>query len=477
MKKLCILILCLLALLCGCLEQSDLPDYRTLLITDGQTENPGAWSWFYWDTYMGNAAELEICYQQDGTVSNVSLRFDGTFYTITDESGTRTYKHLIHSPMQGPGNAAYDYAEIFLLSDDPDMTSERFLQAALSSSTLLQELAPTRIIYADYHSFSRAENYGTVPTEVSHIMDSFSPSSRIIWEKNSYHVISYTASSSVRITSMITRYDYKGTLLSQATVKGAVGTILELDNGGFVAESDSYPDDLYLLTCCNPDGSISWQHNFDPAYDYYFPHILEQGQSIYMFGKRGPDSGSDDIYICRFSSDGQLLQEKLLGGSDFEWIKNIVEAENGFMLYGCTQSRDGDLPFSSDGYGVDFSAHVSSSLEISNINKLEDGQSSYTDIIGYHGGQPINSDDPILDTHETDRLPNEKDRYGHLPYSVQGFFDLEDGYVIIRDHRLDYSALSYPIASYVPSYRELIITGYDSSGTPVWQTTSDIYVS
>lgn len=425
---------------------------------------------------MGKPCKINIRHQQDRTVIDVSLSFDGKVYTVTEDSHTRTYQHLIHSPMQGPANAAYDYADIFLLSDDPDMTAERYLQAALSSSTLLQTLEPTQIIYADYQSFSRAENYGTVPTEVSRIMDSFLPSGRVIWAKNSYYIISYVVSSYVCTTSVVNRYDYKGNLLCQAHVKGTAGTILELDNGSFVAESDSYLDDLYLLTCCNPDGSISWQYHFDNSNDYYIRSLFQRNNEIYVFGEIHPDTENAyrDILICRFSMDGLLLQGKHLGGSNFENLDRVLETSNGFTILGDSQSNDGDFPFSKEGYPVSFSADISLALEMSNIH-LSDHD--YETLLGYHNDMPVYSDNSIFDAHNTDRLPTERGPYNAFPYSIRGIFDFEDGYVIIRDHHFEYYRFSPYMTSYIPSYRELIITGYDSSGTPVWQTTSDIYVS
>ena len=475
MKKLCVLLLCLLLLLCACQKQTTTTEHETLLITDGQPENPTTWSGFYRDAFMGKPCQIKIRHQQDGAVIDVALSFDGNIYTVTEDGRTRTYKHLIHSPMQGPANAAYDYADIFLLSDDPDMTAECYLQAALSSSTLMQELAPTQIIYADYFSFPRAEVYDAVPAEISRIMDSFSPSDRVIWSKKAYYVLTQQVACSVRTATIIDRYDYEGNLLCQASIKGTVGTILELDNGGFVAESTSYADELSLLVCCNPDGSVRWQHTFGDG-SYYFSCLHQKGDSIYAFGQFEPDPkhAYTDILICRFSMDGQLIQQKQLGGSNFESIDRVLETSNGFTILGDSQSNDGAFPLSKDGYPVSFSADISLALEMSNI-QLSDHD--YESLLGYHNDLPVYSDDPIFDAHNTDRLPTERGPYNAFPYSKRDFFDFEDGYVIIRVHLFEYYYYSPYMTSYIPSYRELIITGYDNSGNALWQTTSDIYIS
>lgn len=158
----------------------------SLVIDDGQVEDPTDWVWFYWASQAGRhyidplsstdeifieitkrypADELEPAREFHST-----LTWDGEVFTLTEEEGSFTYKYLLYSANEMPPQSHYDFAEYYLLSDDPEMTAETYFNALLSS-TLPVDLAPTRIVYSDYHDFDRAEAYGSVPAEMTPWLD------------------------------------------------------------------------------------------------------------------------------------------------------------------------------------------------------------------------------------------------------------------------------------------------------------------
>ena len=188
MKRALILILAL-TLLWGCAPveapatDATLPDQEgplTLLVEDSKVEDPHDWLWFYYNTQNTglsnneayNSIQLTHRYGPDNLNPewqefHSTLTWDGEVFTLTEEEGTFTYKYLVYSANGLPEQSNYDFAEYFLLSDDPEMTAETYFSSMLSSTLPDEPIAPTRVVYSDYHAFDRAEEYGEATADVS----------------------------------------------------------------------------------------------------------------------------------------------------------------------------------------------------------------------------------------------------------------------------------------------------------------------
>ena len=135
-------------------------------------------------------------------------------------------------------------------------------------------------------------------------------------------------------------------------------------------------------------------------------------------------------------------------------------------MYGSTQSGDGDLPFSETGYGVGFRAEISDDLILLHAEKFE---SLYSGMVGYHAGQPVYYDDPILKISRKDIFPE------GVTIGSSGIFSWEDGYVIVRTLSYDQYPYQNPLISMSQSYGQRVMTGYDAKGNPLWQTAGPVY--
>lgn len=165
--------------------------------------------------------------------------------------------------------------------------------------------------------------------------------------------------------------------------------------------------------------------------------------------------------MCVLSRNGALLQEAYLGGSDFDRIDHVAKTEEGFTVYGTTQSRDGDFPFSSDGYGQSMVAVLDFDLQLKSAEKAEDVL--YSERIGYYQGKPAYAG--------WDDTPVPMQQVPEPVYTADGVFDYAGGYVVKHYRSLGVLALldNPPMMSRTVRYREVIYTGYSADGTALWQ--------
>ncbi len=122
------------------------------------------WKNFLLLSDFGERAEISISRTYDAETYYSTLSYDGEKYTLTEEDGVRSYKHLVYSCQNMPAQSKYDFAEYYLLSDDPEMTAERYF-SHLASSMFQPDFPATTVVYTDYMSFDRAEEYGIPPAK------------------------------------------------------------------------------------------------------------------------------------------------------------------------------------------------------------------------------------------------------------------------------------------------------------------------
>ena len=84
---------------------------------------------------------------------------------------------------------------------------------------------------------------------------------------------------------------------------------------------------------------------------------------------------------------------------------------------------------------------------------------------GILGDNYIFADDPIFDLSDDDKLPADSLGNNHI-------FGIDNGYVLVRKHILDEYHMWRQSSMLQNYYYEIIFTGYDNDGNPLWQTTS-----
>ena len=425
-------------------------------VPNGTLKDPHELAWLYWTQYMQLEHSATLRYMSLGQARSVQVSYDEKNYTISDEAGERQYQYCVKSQATTDIDRVEEY---FFLTDDPDMTADRYLAG--------ENDLPTELLYVDRKTFDGARSYGEIPESIDMILQ-LEQTTQVWWycQDSMFGIRAIMAMSSVREACIVERFDYSGNLLCEFECRGVPQTILELEDGGFVVFGTSEPDGLYAFNCYDASGDLRWKYT--PAEDggKCVLHMYQKNGDIYGFGELDPEGEPDDIYIWRISREGELIQELKIGGSDFDRIHRVLETETGFEIFGSTQSGDGDLPFSKNGHGVDFRLEISTELQVLSKEQFEN---NYASQIGYHHGQPVFKDDEFVKTSRKDKLPEVDQTF------ILGMFDWEDGYVIVRE--LDHDVYYYdnPLLSRASYYWQHVITGYDAGGNPQWQLAGNVH--
>ena len=111
---------------------------------------------------------------------------------------------------------------------------------------------------------------------------------------------------------------------------------------------------------------------------------------------------------------------------------------------------------------------LSLDLEILSVTQ-KDHDHSYFDVEGYLDGAPVFYGDDILAVSKKDSLPSNN-------IHSDAVYPYGDGYVVLRTHQFGAYPYQLPIQSYQSSYMQIIATGYDAEGNPLWQTVSEPYI-
>lgn len=112
--------------------------------------NEARWEAFLANVSAGKADAVELQLFYNSGASCLKLRFDGALYALEDEDRHSTFRYLIPSvEAEPPARAAYKEAVHFLLSDDPEMTWERYFSYMLSS-TRVPDFPHTQTLFTSY---------------------------------------------------------------------------------------------------------------------------------------------------------------------------------------------------------------------------------------------------------------------------------------------------------------------------------------
>lgn len=482
MKKLFALLLCLsLLLLPGC-QLQDLFQLATIVPPTGSEEDYRQWNDFIWKSKWGEECSVEIQRTyEDGSTEKIAVTYDKEKYTITDDAGTRSYAHLIYDRYAEEIDGYYHYGDYFFLTDDANLTFEKYRK---SQSTSLKDhmelLLPTELVLGKVGIAGEVECYGNAPKKIENILSAIVNGTGYSQEycRNSFFVTEYHSnhffdgeSESSKANFPLNRYDYDGNLLCSVEIPDwRTNKITEFDDGSFIVSLEDYTDDgeAELLYFSN-NGKLQWHYVYPSNIELSLYHFFLLEDAFYVFGGINTNSyyEMDDLYIAKFSIDGTLLKEVTAGGSKSDVLQHVELSKNGFTLFARTNSSDGNFPVGSKEHDKLFHVEVSTDLDFSELTcPIKKQFTPYP--FGYYKGEIIYYDDPMLREKETDRLPEYTDLRAIIPWG--------NGYVLLRNNGIEGYAFSNPHFSSSGSYRHIIATYYNASGKPIWQTVSEPYL-
>lgn len=100
------------------------------------------------------------------------------------------------------------------------------------------------------------------------------------------------------------------------------------------------------------DGEIIWEHSLGGSSDEYPAKLIKTsdggfivlGSTVSNDGQVSGNHGLFDYWVVKTDSEGNILWQKCLGGSNNDWPYDVLEAEDGgYIIVGYTNSSDGDI--------------------------------------------------------------------------------------------------------------------------------------
>ena len=111
------------------------------LVVIRQEENPTAieneprWESFLAAAARGEESEVRLRMVYQTGVWDLNLRYDGKIFTLTDGENVSSYRYLLIDREDEPrAGASFRRATHYLLSDDPDLTWDRYMARIVSSA-------------------------------------------------------------------------------------------------------------------------------------------------------------------------------------------------------------------------------------------------------------------------------------------------------------------------------------------------------
>ena len=129
MKKWIMLLLCLAMLLLPACQKNNV----SIDLPTGSDGDYVEWNRFIWACKREAKSDFVMLRDKaDGSKERVTVTYDGESYAITDDSGTRSYAYLISDTYVEKSGDGYSYGDYFFLTNDANMTFEKYLSAQTS---------------------------------------------------------------------------------------------------------------------------------------------------------------------------------------------------------------------------------------------------------------------------------------------------------------------------------------------------------
>lgn len=185
---------------------------------------------------------------------------------------------------------------------------------------------------------------------------------------------------------VVQKYDSAGNRVwekeySFITATGNINHLTALSDGGFLLTVQTNPYytnermfyEKSLILRCGRNGDILWQQELDDfSGDMVNTVFFDNEDNLYAVGTGRVKDGiqtktevASDIVITKLDPEGRLIAQKWFGGSDFEHVYSAAYSEaSGIILWGSSQSHDGDFVTSESKGGQDFIAAFNQDLEV-----------------------------------------------------------------------------------------------------------------
>ena len=167
---------------------------------------------------------------------------------------------------------------------------------------------------------------------------------------------------------LVLRLDENGNLLWKKVLGGLeddYGTAVErAPDGGYLLVGRTYSE----LTCPNgkrgwkdfwivkldPTGEVQWQECLGGRYNDHVMDVVSAHDGGYLLvggvGSSDGDiqgeyhGGSKDLWVVKLSESGEIVWQRLLGGSGYDFGSAVVPtSDGGYVIVGGTDSSDGDV--------------------------------------------------------------------------------------------------------------------------------------
>ena len=154
---------------------------------------------------------------------------------------------------------------------------------------------------------------------------------------------------------------------NRSDIMYAGNQVIETNDGGFIVvgreflkvneESSVLSYDM-VVSKYNSSGKLSWKKSFGGSkFDGFFDVVQISTNEIVIVGYfvstdgyfSGLNSGADDVFIIKLSTNGDILWQKSYGGSKQDMVGSIVKVQDGkLFVVGSTSSNNGiffEAPF------------------------------------------------------------------------------------------------------------------------------------
>ena len=213
---------------------------------------------------------------------------------------------------------------------------------------------------------------GSGGDEFEYDRDEYSYSSMLQTSDGGYILSSLTSSNDGDVSgnhggndAWIVKFDAIGTLQWQKCWGGSgfevITSILETSDGGYILSGDTYSNDgdvfgnhgdqdIWVLKL-NATGTIQWQKCLGGSGYEDISSILQTSDGGYIIsgvtsstdGDASGNHGSGDAWILKINAIGNILWQKCLGGSGYDFIYSMLQtSDGGYIISGFTNSTDGD---------------------------------------------------------------------------------------------------------------------------------------
>lgn len=120
-------------------------------------------------------------------------------------------------------------------------------------------------------------------------------------------------------------------------------SVAQTPDSGFVFVGESNvrsPLDIYLIKT-DAEGEQAWYKNLgDEFYDYGNSVCVTRDGCILVCGTiKSPETRKNDLVVVKFDSTGNIIWQKIFGGTEADWGNSIIETKDGhYIITGHTNS-------------------------------------------------------------------------------------------------------------------------------------------